>query len=108
ERGRLLLMERAKADMLAPASRQLDVARDDLGQRQPGLEFLERQIRSGQSATPGLLDGSGQHVRDARSGCAAAAACPAFWIPPPMPTLDRRRPNAALALADGTVFLGVG
>ncbi|MGD9894870.1 MAG: glutamine-hydrolyzing carbamoyl-phosphate synthase small subunit [Geminicoccaceae bacterium] len=25
-----------------------------------------------------------------------------------MPTLDRRRPNAALALADGTVFLGVG
>ena len=61
ERGRLLLVERAQAQMLAPAPRQLDVAADDLDQRQAGLEFLEREIGSGQSATFGLLDASGHH-----------------------------------------------
>src|SRR6478672_13482972 len=31
-----------------------------------------------------------------------------LWIIAIMSTLDRRNPNAALALADGTVFLGFG
>ena len=61
ERGRLLLVERAQAQMLAAAPRQLDVAADDLDQRQAGLEFLERGVGSGQSATFGLLDASGHH-----------------------------------------------
>ena len=76
ERGRLLLVERAQAQMLAPAPRQLDVAADDLDQRQAGLEFLERGVGSGQSATFGLLDASGHHDRKRaiRAGCRACAA----------------------------------
>ena len=37
---------------------------------------------------------------------AVRASCP--WIAATMTTLDRRRPTAALALADGTAFLGFG
>ena len=44
ERGRLLLVERAQALMLAAPAGQLDIAADDLGQGQPGLEVLERVL----------------------------------------------------------------
>ena len=42
ERGRLFLVERAQAQVLAAAAREPDVARDDLDQGQARLELLER------------------------------------------------------------------